>query len=345
MSSRHLQGGSVNAFSSRMLLAYASAMCLIAACSGGPAASDGNAVGTQINPIEDLRPLEVEAGEPINVVATTSFVHEVVSAVSGEAVRVERLLPLGVDPHAFEPTPGDLRLIADADLIVISGLGLEQFLGEMLRSAGGAGKVISISQGIEPLVFGGEIHLDDDHPDSANPDPHVWLDPLRMTRWAENAAAALAAIDPDHAQEYASRGEAYIQMLGSLHDWILSETDPIPLGERILVTDHEALRYFAARYQFEIIGAIIPAYSTAAEPSAQELAELERRVRSLGAEAIFVGAEINADTAAQLASDTGLQLVPLYLGSLTGPEGPAGTYKDLMQYNVRAIVQAVLAEN
>jgi ABC-type Zn uptake system ZnuABC Zn-binding protein ZnuA len=319
-------------------------MLLISACGEGALSVGGDEAEIATLRIEDLRPIERQAGEPIYILTTTSFVHEVVSAVSGDEVRVERLLPLGVDPHAFEPNPGDLRALADADLVVINGLGLEEFLEEMLRNAGGAERVISLSQGIDPLTFGATSRKDGEHAEAVSPDPHVWLDPVRMTRWTQNAVEALAAIDPDHAQRYIARGEAHVQMLQELHAWILSEVDSIPLSGRILVTDHEALRYFADRYRFEIVGAIIPAYSTAAEPSAQELARLERRVRSAGARAVFVGAGINPDTAAQLAADTGLQLVPLYLGSLTGPEGPAGTYEELMQYNVRAIVEAILTE-
>jgi ABC-type Zn uptake system ZnuABC Zn-binding protein ZnuA len=318
-------------------------VALMAACTGNTAQDRPVQPSILAVPIAALSPIEPAPGRQIRILATTSFVHEVISAVAGEDLLVQRLFPLGVDPHAFEPTPGDLRAIADADVLFINGLGLESFLQETMRNAGGDAIVISLSEGIAPLEFGGTSSSNQSQGEHAGADPHVWLDPMCMVRWAENAAQALAAIDPPHAEAYFSRGRAYEDMLNALHDWILSQIEPIPFQDRVLVTDHDALGYFAARYDFQVIGTIVPAYSTAAEPSAQGLADLERIVAQTNAKAVFVSADVNPSTAAQLASDTGLRLVRLYLGSLSTPEGPAGTYRRLMQYNVEAIVEALTA--
>jgi ABC-type Zn uptake system ZnuABC Zn-binding protein ZnuA len=324
-----------------LLLLLVVPLLFLQSCAGHTSRGGADALLIQTAPISSLRAIHPTPGGEIRILTTTSFVHEVVSSVAGGDLQVQRLLPLGVDPHSFEPTPRDLRALADADVLFINGLGLESFLGETLRSAGGEAIVISLSEGIEPLQFGGASHGGGDSGGEGGPDPHVWLDPVLMTRWAQNAAQALAAIDPAHAEAYASRGRAYQEMLGALNDWILVQIEPIPLQERVLVTDHEALGYFAARYRFQVIGTIVPAYSSAAEPSAQGLASLERIVEQTNAKAVFVSADVNPRTAALLASDMGLHLVRLYLGSLSVPSGPAATYRQLMEYNVEAVVKAL----
>lgn len=317
---------------------------LINSCRGAAAPVSPDLPSIETVSISSLQPIQPSSGRQIRILATTSFAHEVVSSVAGDDLPVQRLLPLGVDPHAFEPTPRDLRAIADADVLFINGLGLESFLVETLRNTGGDAMVVSLSEGIEPLQFGAASQGGGNSGLEAGPDPHVWLDPVLMQRWAQNAAQALGALDPAHAEGYASRGRAYQEMLGALDDWILTQIEPIPIQNRVLVTDHEALGYFAARYQFQVVGTIIPAYSTLAEPSAKGLADLERIVEQTGAKAVFVSTDVNPSTAARLTSDTGLQLVRLYLGSLSAPSGPASTYLQLMHYNVSAIVQALTTD-
>lgn len=307
-------------------------------------------------PIADLRPVSLRAGERLQVVATTSFVAEVLREVGGSEIELMRLLPLGADPHGYEPTPQDLRAIAEADVVFINGLGLEAFLERTFRAAGGKAVVVSLSEGIEALTLGGrddhegEAHGQEPHEeegeeqeghDHGGLDPHVWLDPLNMVRWTENAASALAALDPPHAELYEERAAAYSARLLALDEWIRAEVERLPAEARRLVSDHQELGYFAARYGFEIVGAVIPAYSSAAEPSAQDLADLISVIRELDVSAVFVSSAVNPRLAARVAQDTGTRLVTLYTHSLTDASGPAATYVDLMEYNVRAIVDGL----
>ncbi len=283
-----------------------------------------------------------ETGE-LNVLATTTIAADVVKEVGGELVRVETLLPPGVDPHSFEPSPKDMVRATEARVIFASGAGLETFLEPLLRSAGGEEKVVYLSQGVtlihapEELAHTGE----DEHEGQETGDPHTWFDPANVSIWAENVAEALGELDPDHAEQYRQNARAYQARLEELDAWIREQVAQIPAERRKLVTDHASFTYFANRYGFEQVGAVIPGYSTAAEPSAQELARLEDRIRDVHVMAVFVGEAISPSLVERVAQDTGVRLVRLYTASLSEPGGPAPTYIELMQYDVEQIVNVL----
>ena len=285
-----------------------------------------------LTPIASLGPAGLGEGERLRVVATTNIVADVAARVGGEVIELTTLLPVGVDPHTYEPSPQDLTAIARAHLVLVNGLGLEVFLTATLQSAGGSAAVVSLSEGIQPLSLEGQ---------GGGVDPHVWLDPNNVAIWVDNASRALAALDPARTLNFQSNAEGYRTSLEELDRWIWSQVSQIPATARKLVTDHDELGYFAARYGFEIVGAVVPAYSTSAEASAQEISRLEATIRSLGVRSVFVGTGVNPALAEQVARDTGVRLVPLYTHSLSGPEGPAGSYLKLMEYNVNAIVGAL----
>ncbi len=274
-----------------------------------------------------------QAGHELKVVATTTIVGDVVRNIGGEAIALTVLLPPGADPHSYEPVPQDLVALAEADLIFINGAGLEAGLEPFLRDARAwrATPVISVSEGLtlRQLEEEGEF------------DPHVWFDPQNVLVWVENIEKALTAADPANAGGYASNARAYKLALQGLDAWIAEQVAQIPLENRKLVTDHLFLGYFADRYGFEYLGAIFPGFSTLAEPSARELAELEEAILRSGVEAIFVGMTVNPALAERLAADTGVKIIFLYTGSLSEPGGQADTYLKLMEYDVSAIVGAL----
>jgi ABC-type Zn uptake system ZnuABC Zn-binding protein ZnuA len=305
-----------------------------------------------LTPLENLRPIERPAGEPLRVLATTSILGDVVGQVGGEAISLTTLIPAGVDPHAFQPTPRDARLLADADVIFINGFGLEEFMADLIEQAGGDALVVSASLGITPLEAPGEHagkqteHEGEGPPAGADPqepavDPHTWFDPNNVIHWTENIQAALAASDPDHAQEYAANAAAYRAQLQALDSEIRASVERIPPERRRLVTDHEELGYFAEEYGFEVAGTVLTSSSSLAEPSAQEMAALFDQIRAQGIPAIFVTSVANPALAQRLAEDAGVQLVTLQGHSLTNDQGAASSYLDLMRYNVRAIVEAL----
>lgn len=291
------------------------------------------------------------AGDKLQVLATTSIVADVVRQVGGEYVEVTQLLPLGTDPHTFEPRPQDAAAIANARLVFANGAGLEEFLEPLLESAGAMDKLIEVSEGIELLPLEGEEkhHEGEEHGHEhegeghhhAGGDPHTWMSPKNVLVWVENIAEALAKADPRHAKAYRANAEAYAAKLRELDEWIRQQVSQIPPENRSLVADHAVFGYFARDYGFQQVGTITHSFSTGATPSAQELAALEDQIRAYGVKAIFVGADVNQSLAKQVANDTGIKVVPLYHGSLTDANGPAPTYLDFMRYNVNAIVEAL----
>ena len=293
--------------------------------------------GASLDEMPALSAVALQEGERLRAVATTSIVGDVVRQVGGDQIDLQVLMPVGVDPHAFEPAPQDMARVADAHVVFASGAGLEVFLERLLDSAGGAARVVPLSAGVELHDVTGE---DDDH-GRGEADPHVWLDPNNVVVWTHNVEQALSALDPAHADAYAANAAAYAAELAALDAWIRGEVTRVPAADRKLVTDHTSFTYLARRYGFEQVGAVFPGYSTLSEPSARELAALEDAIRTLGVRAIFVGITVNPDLADRIATDTGTALVTLYTGSLSGPEGPAGDYVSLMRYNVSAIVGAL----
>jgi ABC-type Zn uptake system ZnuABC Zn-binding protein ZnuA len=298
---------------------------------------------TSTNAVE---PIELPTSEKLNVVASTNIIFDILQNVGGESIQLEALIPRGADPHAYEPSPGDLRKLAQADLVFINGVGLEEPLYPTLSEIAGDTLIISLSEGLPLLSFaeqastGEETHSDDDH-EHAGMDPHVWLDPINVRTWVANTAAVLSVADPARADRYRQNASIFSRALDELNASIQETIAEIPVENRKLVTDHRALGYFAARYNFDLISTVIPAYSTAAEPSARELADLVETIASESVQAIFVGSNVNTTLAERVAADTGIQVVPLYIGTLGPLNGPAGSYMEMMEYNVDAITTAL----
>lgn len=279
-----------------------------------------------------------EPGRP-SVLATTGIVADVVSQVGGDRIDLKVLLPAGTDPHNYSPAPQDAVLLSEADLIFANGAGLETFLQTLINSAGAAGRLVEVSDGIQLLTVAEETgHAgEEDH----TGDPHTWVDPNNVLIWVDNIQQALSEADPDHAAVYQANADAYRAQLTDLDAWIREQVAAIPEENRRLVTDHMEQGYFADEYGFTLVGALIPGYSTLSEPSAKDMAEIEDAIRALGVKAVFVGNTINPTLAERVAADTGTQLVYIYSGSLSAAGGEASTYLDYMRYNVNAIVGAL----
>ncbi len=335
------------------LLALAGLLVAAAGCGGQAATPEAEHEET----LAGLTSVSLGEGESLQVAATTSIVADVVAEVGGDAISLTRLMPLGADPHGFEPTPQDAATVSDAHVIFINGVGLETGMDDLLQNAD-EGPVVSVSAGIELLPFRtkeehaegegeehdedeGEGHEHDEHEHEGTADPHVWFDPNNVLVWVDNVAEALSALDPANAELYAANADAYRAELEALDGWIREEVARVPEGNRVLVTDHASLTYFADEYGFELVGAVVPATSTLAEPSAQELAALEEAIGQYDVPAIFVGRTVNPALAEQVAQDTGVELRFLYTGSLSEEGEPAGSYLNFMRYDVSAIVDGL----
>lgn len=286
-----------------------------------------------------LSAVPLATGERLRVVATTSIVGDVVQSVGGERIELTVLLPPGTDPHTYQPTPQDAAAIADAHVVFANGAGLETFLDPLLESAGATPRLVPVSYGTDLLRLE-EPEAEHNH-EHGKVDPHVWFDPLNVIVWTDNIAWALSALDAAHAAEYQANAASYQAELRALDTWIAEQVALIPPERRILVSDHASFGYFIRRYGLREGGTIVAGFSTMAAPSAQEIAALEETIATLGVPAIFVSTTVNPTLAQRIAQDTGTQLVPLYVGSLSEPGGPADSYLALMRYDTTAIVEAL----
>lgn len=339
------------------------AALLIALQACGPPGADQPRPGSPefaepayVTGIGDLRPVDLGAGGRLRVVATTNAVGDVVARVGGEAIDLMVLLPVGADPHGFVATPRQLAAIVDADLVFLSGFGFEEGLRGLLEQVAADVPVVSISEGVVgiPLTEGAEepAHegeeseaggpglVERDHAEGGV-DPHVWFDPTIVMQWSRNAAAALGELVPADQQDYQGRADAYVEELQDLDARIKEALATIPSARRVIVTDHFVFGYFAQRYGFEVVGAVIPAYSSSASASPQDLAALLEAIEQHGVKAVFVGLSANPVAAEALARDAGIQVVRLYTESLGEPDGTASSYIAMMEYNVSAIVEAL----
>jgi len=284
------------------------------------------------------------SGDTLQIVATTSIVGDVVVQVAGEQVSITTLLPPNSDPHTYQPTPQDIATISKADVIFANGAGLEVFLEPILENADAEEKNVDLSDDINLLTA--DEHSDsgrdeDQNIDHDSRDPHVWMNPNNVIAWVNVIQETLGELDPAHAAEYQNNARSYRAELSELDTWITTQVADIPFQQRTLVMDHLVFGYFAEEYGFQQAGAVIPGFSTLAEPSAQQIAEIIDTIEKLGVKVIFVSDTAPPGIAERVAEDTGSQLVYLHTGSLTEPGGFASNYIDYMRYNVKAIVQAL----
>jgi ABC-type Zn uptake system ZnuABC Zn-binding protein ZnuA len=278
-----------------------------------------------------------EAGGGLNILATTSFLADITRNVTGDRVQVDSLLPVGADPHAYQVTPTDAAKINKSTVLIENGVGYEHFLEPILDNAGGERLVITASDGLTPR----QMQSADKGQAQEAGDPHMWLDPILVITYVENIRDGLIQADPEGEAMYTANADAYIESLRELDAWIRAQVESIPAERRLLVTNHEALGYFADQYGFAIVGTVIPSLSTGASTSAQEMAAVIEQIKSTGAPAIFLGDVENPNLANQIAAETGIKVVEnLHLESLTDG-APASTYIEMMKFNVTQIVEAL----
>ena len=292
----------------------------------------------------------------LTIVATTSIAGDLVSQIVGEDATVEVLMPVGSDPHDFQPSSQQAASLRSADLVVAWGLGLEEGMEDVLDSAAGDGvRVLELSAGVDPIAYEDRAddhdddsdegdHDDADHDDADHGheglDAHTWMDPVRMADAVRQIGETLTEIAPEG--DWDARAEGVAQDLMGLHDEIAALLDIVPEERRKLVTNHDSFRYFAARYGFEIVGVAIPGGSTLASPSSAQIAELIETIRSTGVEVLFAETSSPAALLDAVAEEVdGARVVELLEGSLAAPGEPGDTYAEMMLLNAETIAEAL----
>jgi zinc/manganese transport system substrate-binding protein len=290
------------------------------------------------------------SGDPLQVVASFSILGDLVKNVGGEAVAVTTLIGPGVDAHTYDPAPADLVVLTKAEVVFENGLGFEPWLDGFFASAQPPGARIVVTEGITPREAGadaaheGEEHIEEgDTPEHGQFDPHVWHDVANVIVMVGTIRDALAAADPDHAEQYEANAAAYIAELEALDASIREQVATLPEERRILVTSHDNLGYFADAYGFTILGNVFGSLSTeAGDPSARDIAALVEAIAATGVPAVFAENVANPDLMESIAAEAGVALAPpLYTDALGPPGSPGETYIGMMQTNVTTIVDAL----
>ncbi len=289
----------------------------------------------------------VSGAEPIPVVTGSSVVHEFTLRIGGDRIRATCLVPAGQDSHSYQPRPDDVRALAAAKVAVVNGLGFEGWFDRLLRDSRGAPVVITAARGIDLIIL---AESDDHHAGHAHAagaaDPHAWHDARNAARYCANIRDGLIAADPDGAAGYRERAAELVRDCEALDVWIRTEVATLPAAKRILVTDHDGLRYFARAYGFEVhapVGALDDS-----EPGAKAVAALIALVRAQEVRALFLESLRNPRLIERIAAESGARIGgTLYVDGLPDPAAtakdagaPAG-YLATMRHNVSTIVNGL----
>jgi ABC-type Zn uptake system ZnuABC Zn-binding protein ZnuA len=271
------------------------------------------------------------------VIATTTQLEDIVSVIAGDRVTVIGLVPRNGDPHEFEPRPDNVKQVAQSTAVFINGVGLEGWLEELVRNAGGERPLFDVSKG---LKLG---KIDTAFAEGGETDPHIWMNPVNMLTAVDNIVTGLKQVDPAGTATFEANAAAYKAKLQELDAWAEKELSLIPSERRKLVTAHDAMGYFATRYHFKIVGSVIPNGSTeSAETSAKDLSRLIEIIKQEQVPAIFAEASNNPKFIEQVGAEAKVKVVTdLYIDSLGDKGGEAGTYLDFFHADVTKIVNAL----
>ncbi len=278
------------------------------------------------------------------VVATTTILGDVVAHIAGDEAEVTVLMQPGQDPHAFQASASQAAAMVDADLIVVNGLDLEEGLGNVIDNAASDGvTVLSLGEQLDPLPWDAAVSDEHENEHAHTLDPHWWLDPVRMAQAAELIGDALGAADPTNAEDWTQRAAAYSDAVLATHDEMVTILAAVPPERRLLVTNHNALRYFATRYGFDIVGTVIPSGTTLAAPSPADLANLVATLNDLGLDAVFAETTQPTALADAVAAELSrpVEVVQLYTGSLGPPNSDGADYLSMMRTDARRIAAAL----
>jgi ABC-type Zn uptake system ZnuABC Zn-binding protein ZnuA len=281
-----------------------------------------------------------QRNQSVKVVTTVSPITSIVENIGGSRIQLEGVVPEGVNSHTFEPKPSLAKLMAEADLIVINGLFLEEPTLALAESNKRSDAVI-LSLG-DQAVSRDEWQFDFTFPETAgHPNPHLWPDPNLGLRYAELVHDQLAAIDPDNAEYYGKNLERFRARVAQMDQAIRTAVATVPQENRKLLTYHDSWAYFAKQYGMEVIGAVQP--SNFSQPSVREVANLIDQVKALNLPAVFGSEVFPSDVLESIASEAGAQFIDdLADDDLPGgPGDPEHSYLGLMRQNLEVMIPAL----
>ena len=265
------------------------------------------------------------------VVASASIFADMAENISGGLLDVRSIVPIGGDPHIYDPTPGDAQLVAKANLILKNGLTFEGWLNELIENSGTQAMVKTITEGITPIESAKYKN---------STDPHAWMDAHLGLTYIENIKNALVELDPDNADIFEFNYKAYRQQMEAMDTKIAAAVQSIPEQQRVLITSHDAFRYFGKRYGIKVEA--ILGTSTDAEARTSDILRLNKIIQAQKVPAVFIETTVNPKLLQQIASDNKVAVGgQLYSDSIGDKDSPAPTYLKMLEYNTNTVVAAL----
>lgn len=268
----------------------------------------------------------------VNAVASFTVLADIVKEVGGDHVKVKSLVGPDGDPHTFEPKPQDSQALAQADVVFVSGLGLEGWMDRLVSASGYKGEPVVASRGVTTRSMEEE--------GQTVTDPHAWNSMHNGVIYATNVMNALIKADPQDADDIRHSGERYIQQLQKLDDWAKSSFAAVPEAKRKVLTSHDAFGYFGQRYGVTFLAPV--GFSTEAEASASDVAGLIKQLKTEHINTYFIENQTDPRLVKQIASATGAKAGgELYPEALSEPSGAAPTYVAAFRHNAEAILKSM----
>jgi zinc/manganese transport system substrate-binding protein len=271
----------------------------------------------------------------IKTVATISIIGDLARNVGGDRVEVTTLVGPNGDAHVYSPTPGDAKELAGAAIVFVNGLGLEGWMTRLVTASGSKAPMVIVSKGVTPRRM-----PDEDNPGKTVIDPHAWQSVADAKIYVTNIRDGLDAIDPAGKAIYDANAQAYLGKLDEVDREVRAAIAGIPADRRKIITTHDAFGYFGAAYGMSFIAP--EGLSTDAEPSAKDVAGIIRQIKKQKIPAVFLENVSDPRLMQQIARETGAAIGgKLYSDALSEPNGPAGTYVDMMRHNARQFATAL----
>jgi ABC-type Zn uptake system ZnuABC Zn-binding protein ZnuA len=269
----------------------------------------------------------------VKVVTTTTQVTALTKVVGGDKVELRGILQANIDPHEYEPTADDVKAFANAQVILINGVGLEKWLQKTIENSGTKLTPVDTSTGVK-------IRKGKSADGAAEDDPHVWHSPPNAIIMLNNIRSALSTADAANADTYKANAAAYEKKLNDLDGYIRTQLAAIPAANRKIVANHDAFGYYFDHYGLTFVGSVIPSMDTNFQPSAKELADLVNAIKAQKVQAIFTESSVNPQLAQQIAREAGVKVVDgaLYGDTLGPPGSGADTLDGMLKANTDLIV-------
>ena len=265
------------------------------------------------------------------VVATASIFADMTSNIGGDLIEVKTIVPIGGDPHTYEPKPSDIMLINEASLILKNGLSFEKWISELIDNSGTKAKSIIITEGIEAI--GSESYEN-------APDPHAWMDAENGLIYAKNIHQALLDLLPEEKESLDKNLENYLEQIKKMHEYIQTKVKEIPVEQRILITSHDAFKYYGRKYGIELES--ILGTSTDAEAQTKDFRRINNLISKKNVPAVFIETTVNPKMLSQIAEDNNIIIGgSLYSDSLGDEDSEASSYLKMLEFNTNTIVKAL----